>query len=139
MEGRDLTYLERRVVEEEGYVDGRYPDTKGNITSGVGQVGVYEDMTFDQTFKAHKNILEAAMPNLDQLPEWLQGELMQAVYRGDVQQSPTAMRLAREGKWEEAAVEFLDHDEYLHPDTPASIKARMRKVATAMARYGQSL
>ena len=49
------------------------------------------------------------------------------------------MKLARAGKWEEAAVEFLDNDEYRNPETSSGIKARMRNTSIAMARYAANL
>ena len=138
-EGRDMSYPEKRVIEEEGFVDGYYPDTKGIITGGVGQTNEYMDMNFDETYKAHEDKLTAAIPGWRELPEFLQGELMQSAYRGGILLSHDTQDFANAGKWEEASVEFLDNDEYRNPATPESIKARMRKVANAMAAYGQSL
>ena len=141
-EGRPLTYKEKVVVNDEGYVNGLYPDTKGNMTGGVGQTKEFLNMTFDETLQAHERRIKSdpkKLPDYDSYPEWLQAELLSADYRGDIGQSPLAMEYARAGQWEKAAIEFLDNDEYLHPDTPKSIKARMRRTAAAMSRYGQQL
>lgn len=140
-EGRPLTYIEKKIVEYEGFVNGNYKDTKGIDTSGVGQTGAYQDMSFDETVKAHVKRIKGPtrLPQYDSYPEYLQAELLSSEYRGDLGLSPTAMKLARAGKWEEAAVEFLDNDEYRNPETSSGIKARMRNTSIAMARYAANL
>jgi GH24 family phage-related lysozyme (muramidase) len=138
-EGRPLTYIEKVIVNDEGYVDGNYFDTKGIQTSGVGQTGVYQDMSFTETVAAHVKRAEGKLPEYKSYPEWLQAELVSAEYRGDLGQSPKAMAFARAGQWDKAAAEFLNNAEYKHAKTPKSIKARMRRTAAAMSRYGQQL
>jgi hypothetical protein len=140
--GRPLTYKERVVVTDEGYVNGLYPDTKGNLTGGVGQTGDYINMSFEETLAAHERRIQSdpkKLPDYATYPEWFQAEMLSADYRGDLGISIDTMALGRAGRWEEAAIEFLANDEYLHPDTPKHIKARMRRTAAAMTRYGQQL
>jgi len=142
LEGRPLTYIEKTVVGYEGYVNGRYEDSKGNITNGVGQTGEYMDMTFDETLKAHLVRIKSnpkKLPDYDSYPEYLRAELLAAEYRGDIGESPKSMTLARAGQWEKAAIEFLRNDEYEHIKTKEGIKERMRNTAMAMTKYGQSL
>jgi len=62
-----------------------------------------------------KNKTEQAkklIKNYDSLSPDLQYELIQLNYRGDLVQSPTTRRLINEGKFEEAAEELLNHEEY---------------------------
>jgi GH24 family phage-related lysozyme (muramidase) len=130
-EGRKLSYAERRVVEEEGYVPNKYKDTKGIVTYGVGQTGKYMDMSFDDTYKAHVDEARRLIPNLDTLPEKVQAEIIQATYRGDVGGSPTFRKLLNEGEYDKAAQEFLNNDEYRNTEN-TGIRQRMEKVASAL-------
>jgi GH24 family phage-related lysozyme (muramidase) len=136
--GRPLTYPEKRVVEEEGYVAGDYRDHKGVLTSGVGQTNEYRGMSFEQTFKAHEKIAKRLIKDFDQLPERVQGELVQAAYRGDLQLSTDFRKLFNQGKYAEAADEFLDNDDYRaskkmnESGKPNGVQGRMDRVADAV-------
>ena len=131
--GRPLSTGERRIVVEEGYVDGRYLDTKGVETSGVGQTGDYKGKTFEETYNAHVKRAKDRVPQWASLSEDLQVELIQSEYRGDLGASPAAVALLNAGDFEGAAREFLVNEEYKNPATPDSIKARMRATANALA------
>ena len=137
MLGRPLSYPEQRVVEEEGYVDGTYKDTKGIITSGVGQTGKYMNKSFDYTFKDHEDQARKLIKGYDKLPEALQGELMSAAYRGDLGGSPTFRKLFNAGDYEAAAKEFLDNDDYRKSKKKGTgVAKRMENVAEAVRQYG---
>jgi len=136
-EGIELSYIQRRVVEEEGYVRGRYEDTKGNITSGVGQTGMYEGQTFQATFDAHVTRAKGRLPNYDSYPEYLQAELVAAEYRGSLGLSEKTVKLLNAGNPAAAAIEFLNSDEYRAKKTAPGIKARMRRVSDALNAYAQ--
>lgn len=112
MEGRELTLPEKVVIEEEGFVDGIYLDTKGVPTYGVGQTGKYIDMSFSESFKDHEDDARKYIPDYDDLNEEAKAAIMSAAYRGDLQQSPKFRKLFNAGKYEEAADEFLDNDDY---------------------------
>lgn len=111
-EGRQLSLAERRVVEEEGFVDGYYKDDKGIETGGVGQTGKWKTKSFTETFESHAKDAKRLIKNFDKLPEDLQAEFIQITYRGDVQQSPNMRKLFNLGKFEEAASELLNNQEY---------------------------
>jgi GH24 family phage-related lysozyme (muramidase) len=130
--GRPLSLLEKRVVEEEGYATGKYEDTKGIITNGVGQTGDYMGMSFDETFQAHLKEAKRLVPAFDSFPEEVQAELVQAAYRGDLGGSPTALKKLNAGDYEGFATDFLDHKEYKDKKTSSGIKRRLEKVASAV-------
>lgn len=140
--GRPLNYIERRVVEEEGFVDGVYKDDKGYVTAGVGQTGKYMNKSFDETMKSHIKEAERLIPSLKTLPEAVQAELIQATYRGDVGESPTFRKLLNAGEYEKAAQEFLNNDDYRTSvalnlsGKPHGVAGRMEKVAQAVANLG---
>jgi len=134
MLGRPLSYLERRVVEEEGFADKKYKDTKGIVTSGVGQTGKYKNMSFEETFQDHLKRARGRIKNFDQLPEQVQAELLQAEYRGDLGGSPKFVKLFNEGNYEEAAAEFLNNKEY-RTTKYSGIKNRMERVANTVGAF----
>jgi len=134
-EGRELSLAERRVVMEEGFVDGEYLDTKGIRTGGVGQTGEWMDKSFGESFQHHKERARKRVPRLDELPEALRAELIQAEYRGDLGLSPTAVKHLNAGNYKKASVEFLNNDEYRNPNTSTGIKSRMKAVADALSAH----
>lgn len=142
LENRTLSPIERRVVREEGFVDGLYYDgkptasfPKGVPTYGVGQTGEYIQKGFKASFDEHVSRAEGRVPNLRNLPEFLQEELVQAEYRGDLGQSPTAVKHINNEQWRKAAVEFLDNKEYRDPKTKKGVKARMKSVSDALMTF----
>lgn len=132
---RELTLAERRVVEEEGYVPVPYEDSKGITTAGVGQTGRWITLGFEAAFKHHVWRCRNRIVLFDHLPEYLQAELVQSEYRGDLGGSPKAMYLFNAGKYYMAADEFLDHAEFLDPFTPRGIRIRILRTAAAIVRY----
>lgn len=134
--GRELTLGERRVVEEEGYVADEYLDTKGVRTKGVGQTGDWIEKGFEAAYNSHVARAERKIPGFNTLPEYVQNELIQSEYRGDLGGSPTAIKHFNAGRYEAAADEFLNHREFMDPATSTGIKARIQATSDAMRRYG---
>lgn len=133
MEGRELTLPEKTVIEEEGFVDELYKDTKGVVTYGVGQTGKYIDMSFGDSFREHEEDAKRLIPNYDNLPEIAQAAIMSAAYRGDLQQSPKFRKLFNAGDYEKAADEFLDNDDYRESlEEGTGVAGRMERVAEAV-------
>jgi len=130
-----LSNKEKRIVILEGYVDGVYLDTKGIPTSGVGQTGKYMNMSAKDSIAKHEDKTRKLIPSYKKLPEYLQAELLQATYRGDLGDSPNFRKLFNEGKYEEAATEFLDHKEYKDANTKQQIKERIKAVSDAVLKY----
>ena len=128
-EGRSMSLSERRVISEEGYVSGPYIDTKGNLTSGVGQTGAFRGMSFSETFIHHSLRASLRFPRWDDYTEELQAELIVAEYRGDLGHSPRTLRLITEERWREASVEFLRHDEYNRAGTSLGVKRRLERLS----------
>jgi len=138
-EGRSLSLAEKRVVEEEGYVSGTYKDDKGIETSGVGQTGKWKGKTFKETFDAHKKDTRRLVKGFDGMPEYLQAELVQATYRGDTGMSPDTLKLLEDGKYDEAAQELLDHQEYKERKAKGDdgVTRRLEALQAAILKYGK--
>lgn len=127
-----LTEMERRTVMCEGYADEPYRDTKGILTSGVGQTGHWIDKPFRDAFNHHADRCAARFPEWRMMPSYLKTELVQCEYRGDLGLSKKACEHVRNGRWEAAAGEFLDNAEYRNPATPEGIKRRLRALHYAL-------
>ncbi|MGL6167611.1 MAG: hypothetical protein ACRC0Y_04905, partial [Fusobacteriaceae bacterium] len=114
-EGITLTETEKYILEEEGYVDGQYyDDRKENpeITSGVGQTGKFMNMSFREAFNIMEEEARKAIPEYNEFPQELKNAIMSLQWRGDLQQSPKFRKLINAGRYREAAVELLNHEEY---------------------------
>lgn len=131
---RPLTPAERRVVMLEGYADTLYQDTKGIWTLGVGQTGEWIEKGFEASFNHHEVRCLNRFPSLfHRLPEYLQIELIQAEYRGDLGHSPSTCKLINSRRYGLAAEEFLDNAEY--KTAPAQIRKRMEALAHALSLF----
>ena len=130
-EGRTLSPAERRVVHEEGFVDGCYADTKGILTCGVGQTGPFQALSFKETFEIHRRRAADRFPAWDTYPEDLRAELVVMEYRGDLGISPKTVALINAGKWLEASKEFLDHSDYT--DWSVGVRERLERGSAMLA------
>lgn len=131
-EKRKLSYPERRIVMLEGYADEPYRCSNDVLTCGVGQTGAWLDKTFLESFAHHVQRAAKRLPALGEYPEYLQAEIVQAEYRGDLGISPKACGHIKAHNWTAAAHEFLNHAEYKSPSCPAQIKRRIEAVHHAL-------
>jgi len=134
--GRKLDPAERRACWLEGYSDEVYLDTKGIETFGMGQTGEWITKGLDAALNAHKLRVLGRFPDYTTYPEYLQVELYQAEYRGDLGHSPYTCRLICARKFDDASEEFLDSEDYR--SSPDSIRRRMESVALALSLYGHT-
>lgn len=107
-----LTAAQRRVVELEGFVSIPYLDDRGVATVGVGQTKEFMNKGFKASFKEHENRAKRAIPGYVKEPEYLQAELIQATYRGDVSSKYKWVKHLNKGDYEAAAKELLNNEDY---------------------------
>jgi len=136
-EGITLNDAQRRIVMLEGYADQPYLCTAGELTCGVGQTGPWLKKPFIDAYEHHVDRVKTRIPTFSTMPHWLQGELVQAEYRGDLGISPKTVKLINSGNFEEASLEYLDHDEYR--EGPTQIKRRIAALSLALQLYGHIL
>lgn len=130
-----LSYIEKRIAEEEGFFNGFYYDSKGVVTFGVGQTKKYIDKSFKETVKAHTNIISNLLVDYKSMPEKIQAELVQSAYRGGITGSDKTIKLINKKYYQQAEREFLNHDEYRKAKREGSgIAKRMEKTAMAIRR-----
>ena len=132
-----------------------YQDDKGHWTIGVGHLirpgemnrfrgrklsnDEIEDL-FTEDFNAR---MKLAKQELGQTFAKMSPELKVAAidgfFRGDLSGSPMTLDLMREGKWADAAVEFLNNDEYraslaiIKAGKKHGVAPRMERIAAAIA------
>lgn len=106
-----LTKAQEAIIEDEGYVNGFYDDDVGVKTGGVGQTGKFLKMSFKESFAEKEDVARKLFTNYDKFGEEIQAAVMSAVYRGDAKASFKWVKLMNQGRFDEAAEEFLDHDE----------------------------
>ena len=133
-----LTLAQKRVVEIEGYVPGYYLDTKGIKTFGVGQTGEYMGGSFLPTFEKMYDRTEDIFGSMIEMPEELQAELVQLVYRGDAKKSHNWVHQFKKGFYKQASDSLLVHREYMDykkAGTDNSITKRLEAASAVMAKY----
>lgn len=108
----ELSKAQEMVIFEEGFIDGKYKDTKGNVTYGVGQTGAYMDKSFKESYYEHEKRAEMLFKNFNDNKENIKGALMSAVYRGDAKSSYKWVKHFNNGDYKKAADEFIDSDDY---------------------------
>lgn len=74
--------------------------------------------------------VRAAFPQFDRWPVYLQQEIMQAKYRGDL--GPKTISLIQAGKWKQASEEIKRVRDYTH----RGIRPRVDAVSKALQKYG---
>jgi GH24 family phage-related lysozyme (muramidase) len=75
-----------------------------------------------------------AIPNFEGFKLNDRKHLLGSWFRGGLAGSPNTIALINEGKYKEAAKEFLDNDEYRNKKTLPGVKKRMRATAKAISR-----
>ena len=142
----------KQIIKDEGkpFLEAtKVFDDEKNFTIGYGRnnasIKKGDKITVEQ---AQKNLAEDVkirleeiqdlIPNFSNLSDQLQLALFSEYYRGSVRQSPKTVKLINEGKFSEAAAEFLDNDEYRNAVDRGrrGIRKRMKKVFNLLRREG---
>ena len=112
-----LSKKQKRVVAIEGFVDGYYKDHKGIKTYRAGQTGEFMNKGFIASYNSFEKEVQKTFKDYSTLPEYLQSELVQLAYRGDVYNPKNKKPYQwvtdfNEGKYKISASELINHDEY---------------------------
>ena len=138
--GRPLSASEEHIASVEGYSLETYDDTKGVKTVGFGQTGEFSGMPFDEVVSSFENRTRSIIPAYDSLPEALRLRLLDSTYRGGISGSSDTLKHVNEGRWQEAATEFLDHGDFRRSqEGNGAIASRMQSTSDAMKNYGETL
>lgn len=137
------------LQQEEGFIEEAIIPTKGDVpTIGFGSTkGVKEGDTItkeeavvrlEQEVEERLPEIHKAIPSFPKLPSSLQVALFGEWFRGSLVQSPRTRKLINQGKYSEAAFEFLDNDEYRNAIKRGrrGIRKRMELVASELLKAG---
>ena len=135
------------IREHEGYSDVMYDDGKGNWTIGIGHLlsrseyekyknRILSDEEIQEIFKRDlKQKIAAAKrefgSQFDGFSDDLKIAIVDGYFRSDLPKSPRTIKLLKAGRFKEAAIEYLDHDEYR---ASKSGKSGMGGIASRMER-----
>jgi len=144
----------------EGFRSKPYKDSKGKWTIGIGHlIGDGSAAAYKKSPFYNKTISKEAATKLakaemaDRLPKVVsligdkffdmqpntQRQLIASFYRGGITGSPKTLELIREGKFDEAGDEFLDHDEYRDAVKSGSgVAGRMDNLSVALKSEAKS-
>ena len=157
--GENYSPYIKHLREKEGVSYTPYrPTTKKDepLTIGVGHTGPDVSMASIRTdeqvddqlivdIKKRLPAVRANMPNFDSLPEELRVPMLGSWFRGGLSGSPLTQKLIADGKFEEAADEFLINEEYEESLTEEGrakgmrgIGIRMKELSDALRKYGKS-
>ena len=137
--------FKNEIRSAEGFKDKAYIPVKGDVptigfgfTSGVkmGDTMTKEEAEerLDREVNTRLSEVRKALPDFDNYPEDVQTNLLSSWYRGSLVQSPKARNLMNQGKFSEAADEFLNNDEYKNAIKRGrrGIRGRMEQTANAI-------
>jgi hypothetical protein len=119
---------------------GRTRDLEGNpITEGTTTTEEESNIMLQEDIALRLPEIRRAYPNFDSYPRDLQVQIGQSYYRGTLTpgHSPKTRKLINQGKFKEAAKEFLDNEEYRTAKQRgrSGIRDRMEDVAKALRNY----
>ena len=118
---------------------GRTRDLEGNpITKDTKITEEQADQMLREDLGTRMKEIKRAYPNFESYPTELQLQITQSYYRGTLtpKHSPRTRELINQGKFKEAATEFLNNEEYRTAKKRgrAGIRDRMEDVAEALRR-----
>ena len=138
--------FEKLIIKEEGLLlKAKKLFNEDNFTIGYGRnrssIKEGDTITKEEALKNLKeditirlDEIQNRIPLFNQFSENLQLALFYEYYRGSVGQSPNTIKLINEGKFEEAAKEFLRNDEYINAEKlgKKGIRKSMEKVSNLL-------
>ena len=138
----DITAYRKFIKEKEG--DPFLTATKAFkhekfLTLGHGDYGPHikkgqtttvpeADVRLDENIRERLPKIKKAIPNFDAMPEDVRVDLFASWYRGGLSGSPETIKLINQGKFNEAAKEFLNNNEYKNTELKG-IKDRMNQTS----------
>jgi hypothetical protein len=82
----------------------------GDVDFGLSDE--HRDLLRDDDISKKEEVIRGKIPAFDTLPVALKVQLVQSTYRGGITGSSNTIEFINQGKWKEAAEEFLDHTKY---------------------------
>ena len=104
--------IARRIIHEEGFVNGTYLDSKGIPTEGIGVADpkLRGKPWFTEVLPIYQQQAQTATKGFEKLTTEQQGAITSMAYRGDWGKKTRGH--LNKGNLKAAAKEYLDHNEY---------------------------
>tara|TARA_R110001599_G_scaffold111680_2_gene276203 strand:+ start:2423 stop:3919 length:1497 start_codon:yes stop_codon:yes gene_type:complete len=131
-------------LSEEAYKDGKgnsigYGHSGPDVKTGDTITEEQAERLLDKDLKEKYALAKRLMPKFDTFPAPVQQQVLSSVYRGSLSGSPKTIKLINDGKFSEAAEEFLDNNEYRKSvEEETGVAPRMRAVASALQSVEQN-
>ena len=142
------------IRKEEGLRLEKYKpvETEEHFTIGYGHYGPDVDGMGKITKQQAEDLLDKdvtqrvseinnLMPDFNSFPDSARDAIFSEYYRGSIAQSPKTVKLINEGKYAEAAREFLNNEEYKNANDlgKPGIRPRMERVANELKKMAGGL
>jgi len=127
-----------KVFDDEEFLTIGYGRNNKNIKAGDKITLEQAKENLQEDINIRLTEIQNRIPNFSNLSENLQIALFGEYYRGSVGQSPKTIKLINEGKYDEAAKEFLNNDEYRNAKKRKrrGIRKNMETVANLLRKEG---
>lgn len=142
------------LKQDEGKRSRLYKDTKNKWTIGyghliktAGELKKYKNKTLsdqqinqllDVDVKNKVQTAQRLFPKFNQYNDEFKITLLNGIFRGDISGSPKTIALINAGKYQQAAKEYLDHEDYIAASKPgahdAGVATRMLRNAKIIAK-----
>lgn len=160
--------IQNYIQKHEGVENYIYRDSKGKLTIGIGHLITNNDRQlfkklfgskvnfdkilskrqgltkqqisrlFNHDIQAKLSLTKRLFPKYDRYPDYVKAALLDGVYRGDLSGSPRTRSLINNGKWEQAAKEYLNHKEYRKAKaTGSGVASRMEQNRDMFLKYAK--
>jgi GH24 family phage-related lysozyme (muramidase) len=128
-----------KPIPTEKYYTIGYGRYNSNIKKGDVITQEQAEQYLNEDVNSRLKEVNRLIPNFNSYPPEVQVPLFSEYYRGSVRQSPKTVELLNQQKYEEAALEFLNNNEYRNAVElgKAGIKKRMEETANAIKLLGQ--
>ena len=128
-EGKPFLKATKVFDDEKNFTIG-YGRNNANIKEGDTITQEQAEKFLAEDIKVRLVEIQNLIPNFATFPKELQIALLSEYFRGSVRQSPKTVKLINQGRYQEAAGEFLDNDEYRDAEKRGrpGIRTRMKRV-----------
>ena len=129
-----------KVYPKEKYFTIGYGHYGPDVKLGMSIDKDSAERLLDTDVRTRIGTIRKALPSFSSFPESLQDAIFSEHYRGSIMQSPNTRRLINEGKYREAADEFLDNDQYrtAEADGIPGIRPRMERVSRELIKFSNA-
>jgi GH24 family phage-related lysozyme (muramidase) len=135
-EGKPFLKAEK-LFDEKNFTIG-YGRNNANVKEGDTITQEQAEKFLAEDIEVRLKEIQRLIPRFATFPKELQLALFSEYYRGSIRQSPKTVKLINQGRYQEAAGEFLDNEEYRTAEEKgkSGIIGRMQEVFDELNKFG---